>query len=322
MLQLLAAVVEKEFMLSELLPLFHALAGDDQDSVRLLAIENCTAFAKVLNASENNKHILPLVKTCASDKSWRVRNNVAKEFYSVRSQRDGHCFNSCTLTALSVLILQLSSSVGMETTRAELLPLYVKLLQDPEAEVRASAARNISGYVNLVGPDRFISDILPAIKDMVTDPAQNVRTAVAESIMDSAPKLGHDVTVANVVPVIMQCLRDEAPEVRLKILEALGKIVDTVGAGLLESLILPILLNLGGDALWRVREKVIDQMPLLAVALVWCNSMSRILCYTSLYLRAGISCFRGEITSSIPCHIPRPGERCEDGINEVLARRR
>ena len=82
-MQALAAVVEREFVLSELLVLFHALAGDDQDSVRLLAIENCTAFAKVLNVSDNNKHILPLVKTCAADKSWRVRNNVAKEFFAV-----------------------------------------------------------------------------------------------------------------------------------------------------------------------------------------------------------------------------------------------
>jgi hypothetical protein len=52
-------------------------------SVRLLAIENCTAFAKVLTQAENNTHILPLVKACAGDKSWRVRNNVAKEFHPV-----------------------------------------------------------------------------------------------------------------------------------------------------------------------------------------------------------------------------------------------
>jgi hypothetical protein len=29
-------------------------------------------------------HILPLVKSCADDKSWRVRSNVAKEFAAVR----------------------------------------------------------------------------------------------------------------------------------------------------------------------------------------------------------------------------------------------
>lgn len=79
-----AAIVERNALLSDLLPLFSALAADDQDSVRLLAIENCTAFARVLNAAENATTTLPLVKACASDKSWRVRNNVAKEFAPVR----------------------------------------------------------------------------------------------------------------------------------------------------------------------------------------------------------------------------------------------
>lgn len=77
-------MVEKEFVLAELLPLFNGLSTDDQDSVRLLAIENCTAFSRVFNTAENNRFILPMVKACAGDKSWRVRNNVAKEFYAVR----------------------------------------------------------------------------------------------------------------------------------------------------------------------------------------------------------------------------------------------
>jgi serine/threonine-protein phosphatase 2A regulatory subunit A len=83
----LAGVVEKEAVTGELLALFHGLANDDQDSVRLLAIENCTAFARVLTQPENQRDILPLVKACAGDKSWRVRNNVAKEFTAVRARR-------------------------------------------------------------------------------------------------------------------------------------------------------------------------------------------------------------------------------------------
>jgi hypothetical protein len=51
--------------------------------VRLLAIENCTAIAKILSLPDNHVHILPLVKSCADDKSWRVRSNVAKEFFPV-----------------------------------------------------------------------------------------------------------------------------------------------------------------------------------------------------------------------------------------------
>jgi hypothetical protein len=39
---------------AELLPrVFSCLAGDDQDSVRLLAIENCIAMCAILSAADN-----------------------------------------------------------------------------------------------------------------------------------------------------------------------------------------------------------------------------------------------------------------------------
>ncbi len=62
-------MVEKEYVLSELLPLFNGLSTDDQDSVRLLAIENCTAFSRIFSVVENNRHILPMVKACAGGAS-------------------------------------------------------------------------------------------------------------------------------------------------------------------------------------------------------------------------------------------------------------
>lgn len=75
--------VEKEYVDTELLPLFQKLSEDEQDSVRLLTIENCTAFAKRLDHEKNKNTILPMVVECAKDRSWRVRNNVAKGFYPV-----------------------------------------------------------------------------------------------------------------------------------------------------------------------------------------------------------------------------------------------
>lgn len=309
-----AAALERDALMTELLPLFDALAADDQDSVRLLAIENCTAFASVMGEAENNKHILPLVKVCAQDKSWRVRNNVAREFAA------------------------LARSVGRETSRGELLPLFVKLLTDPEAEVRAAGCRNLASFTDLVGTDKFLSDLQPLLRELIADPAQNVRTGLAEALMDTASRLPQETASSYVVPFVMQALKDEAPEVRLKILEALGKIVDAVGPAFLENTILPAMLQLGNDALWRVREKVIEQMPLLASHLVssriqretdWASAVVNFLpsccvcaCAFHAFLFFGPShvffsagpCFvRREGAAFVPVDVPGPGECGEDG---------
>ena len=167
-------------------------------------------------------------------------------------------------------LVQLSEAMGPAVARAELLPLYTRLLQDPEPEVRASASRCVAGYAGLVGQQRFISDILPCLRDGCADPAVPVRAAVAEALMEvpSRGGLPRDSVTSLVLPLIMACLRDDAPDVRLKVLEALRKVAESVGGELMEAQVLPQLMSLGGDPLWRVREKVIAALPLLANALV------------------------------------------------------
>jgi serine/threonine-protein phosphatase 2A regulatory subunit A len=67
----------------ELLPVFEKLAVDEQDSVRLLSIESCVAIATVLSIEENNSLLLPIIRNCTVDKSWRVRYMVASHFVEV-----------------------------------------------------------------------------------------------------------------------------------------------------------------------------------------------------------------------------------------------
>ena len=96
----LAPAVEEDVLTSDVLLLFNQLAGDDQDSVRLLAIENCTALSGVLSEDNNQVHIMPLVTTCAKDKSWRVRYMVADKF------------------------TELQKAVGPEITKTDLVPAF------------------------------------------------------------------------------------------------------------------------------------------------------------------------------------------------------
>lgn len=84
MMQKFAATLEKEHLSGLVLPLFRSLTTDDQDSVRLLAIENCAAIAQLLSPEENAQHVLPIVRSSVEDRSWRVRFSVAKDFFPVR----------------------------------------------------------------------------------------------------------------------------------------------------------------------------------------------------------------------------------------------
>lgn len=100
-----APTLEKEHISALVIPLFRALTSDDQDSVRLLAIESSSAIADLLSPEENSQFVLPIVRASVEDRSWRVRFSIAKDFFP------------------------LSRAMGKQITESELLACFTNLLQ-------------------------------------------------------------------------------------------------------------------------------------------------------------------------------------------------
>ena len=110
-----------EYVKSDLIPSFTSLANDDQDSVRLLAVEACVSIAGLLPDPDKESLIMPILRNAAQDKSWRVRYMVADK------------------------IVDLQKALGPELSKQDLVPAYANLLKDCEAEVKTAAAHKVKG---------------------------------------------------------------------------------------------------------------------------------------------------------------------------------
>ena len=75
-----AKTLSKEHILSDALPIYRKLASDDQDSVRLLTIEDMIAIAQQLSPAEVKEQLLKQIRQSMADKSWRVRYMSASHF--------------------------------------------------------------------------------------------------------------------------------------------------------------------------------------------------------------------------------------------------
>ena len=194
-------VVEIEHVKSELIPLFNSLASDEQDSVRLLAVEACVIIASLFKHDDIERFLMQSIKQAIDDKSWRVRYVVADKF------------------------VELQNSVGPEITKNDLVQAFGSLLRDNEAEVRAAAASKIKDFChNLPAETRetiIMNHILPHVKDLVNDTNQHVKSALAGVIMGLSPVVGKDNTIEHLLPLFLTQLKDECPEVRLNIISNL-----------------------------------------------------------------------------------------------------
>ena len=79
----LIKVMSEEHVLLEIVPLFHTLVDDDQDSVRLLAVEVVVPLAAALPQEKRISNLWPSIEILIEDKAWRVRNHFVNHIVDV-----------------------------------------------------------------------------------------------------------------------------------------------------------------------------------------------------------------------------------------------
>jgi len=79
------------------LPIYRRLQSDDQDSVRLLTVEDLITIAQQMSPAEVKEQLLKQIRHSIADKSWRVRYMAAQHFNEVSRANFICCF---TLTRL------------------------------------------------------------------------------------------------------------------------------------------------------------------------------------------------------------------------------
>lgn len=136
-------------VIEDMIPLFQRLTTDDQDSVRLLTVDVLIAIAEVVPKEEQTSHgvLLTALRHLFEDKSWRVRYMVADRFEKVPNL----CQQKRRPNA-DQLALQIAKAVEEELITRDLVPAFVKLVKDTEAEVRSAIAGQIPG-MNCSGYD-------------------------------------------------------------------------------------------------------------------------------------------------------------------------
>jgi serine/threonine-protein phosphatase 2A regulatory subunit A len=226
-----ASVLEPVHVSGFLLKLFVELAEDDQDSVRLLVVENAEHMVSLLPVADRST-LHSLIHRLATDKSWRVRYLVADRLTSVNPE-------------------------GM-------LGVFTRLLRDGEAEVRTAAALKLPDAARVAGADGTSRELVPILKELVHDANQHVRTAVASSILSLAPLLGRTETLQALLPLVLMLLKDDFPDVRLSVISHLDELSSVVGIERLVSDLLPAIVELAEDRNWRVRLAIIEHMAALA----------------------------------------------------------
>lgn len=256
--------------------MFESQATDEQDSVRLLAVDALISISESLKRNASKQYISELMvfaTTLIGDKSWRVRYMAADRFSKL------------------AIVLKTEDNEMKE----KLVPALIGLMRDPEAEVRTAIAKQLSKFLILIHPvgsistpvnttaldggippasadtaetandeDEVLNMIIPHVSDLSKDISEHVRASLATEIPNLSPIFGKPLTLQYLLPIFLEMLKDEFPDVRLNIISNLPEINHVIGIDILSESLLPAITELSQDKQWRIRQAIIRHIPVIA----------------------------------------------------------
>lgn len=239
----LVPVMEKDFLVTDLIPVFHTLAKDEtQEPVRTNCVHAATQMCDIFTQIEANTHMCETVADLATDKSWRVRLAVAKVYG------------------------KLCKCLGPESTSLHLLYPLVALIRDQEPDVRKAAVSSLPDMVPLLQKSEVIDTLVPLFAVIIKDPVQQVRAALSSCIGTLAKCLGKEFTLDYLIPLLTDAVKDESPVIRYQATGCIGPICEVLQDPMfLKSLnqMVSLMNTLAQDSNWRTRLAVLEQIPAL-----------------------------------------------------------
>ncbi|KAI2656221.1 hypothetical protein H4Q32_013083 [Labeo rohita] len=258
-----AKVLELDYVKSDIIPLFTALASDEQEDLEAL--------------------VMPTLRQAAEDKSWRVRYMVADKFSELQKAVGPEITKNDLVPAFQNLLKDCEAEVRAaaankvkvfcenlpEDSRetiimTHILPCVKELVSDTNQHVKSALASVIMGLSTILGKDNTVEHLLPLflvqLKDEVThlelSPVSHLSVSLSLVVKDLS-----DCTTAETQLFIFQC-----PEVRLNIISNLDCVNEVIGIRQLSQSLLPAIVELAEDAKWRGVEFFDEKLNSLCMA--------------------------------------------------------
>jgi serine/threonine-protein phosphatase 2A regulatory subunit A len=172
------------------------------------ALSSAIPLAERLDNARVQEQILPSLKAASANKqSWRLRFAAAESAAFIARH--------CNTTVVD----------------AKIVPMYVSLLGDSEAEVRSESASKLVELCSHCSSNLIVTRVLPQLKlQLATESSQHVKGSMAIAVCEMAKKLEQADADKHLIPMISILLKNNSTEVVVSLVTNLGPVVEKLGA--------------------------------------------------------------------------------------------
>jgi len=258
------------------------LSTDPAWRVRFMVADKIAELSKVLPPADASKVLLPVFKSLCQDGEAEIRASVVFNMHHIlaacteagsrkdvlatgtRLVADG---NTHVRVSLASSILRSSTTGGKEFWQSHITPCCLKLVQDPEADVRLALLTGFSAVSSTSPEAREIAPkLIPSVLSLAADPKWRIREMVVGQIPAMVTSLGK--SADEMVEVVMKVLTDRVASIRTSAAEACRRLAEELGAQWVRQVLVPRLPSFASG------ESVLKRITFLSVVCAILNAQT------------------------------------------------
>ena len=230
---------------NDFVELFNILMKESCDAVRFNLVNAIGNLKDISKLDGYETFIGEAITKFCEDESWRVRLMLAKDIEG---------------------ILELNNKIQKTYPEIKniILDSFLKLIQDPEGEVRSMACQRLDDVGEALSKEEKFDKILGCLKNLKSDSLPYVRSSLAANILSLAPIIGTKKTNEFIFPIFQDLIKDENHDIRMVIIKNLDKLNEVLNIDDFVKGIIPSLIEISDNTNWRVRNQVQEIVPVLA----------------------------------------------------------
>ena len=231
----LCLVIEKDHIFSDMIPYYKKMMTDN-DSVRVSILPSLVQLIKLSQNTDLQKMNIQFVIAASEDKSWRVRNELAKIFP------------------------EFANAFGAQIN--EIVPTLATLIKDSETEVRLNALKGLNLMLPSISNEKVSACIIPSLLNLNNESSHEVKACIGETFGLIAKAVGYSSFNSKLGKIMDTLMKDENADVRLGIAKSLYDIFISSEGTLITS-INAIVGTMQKDSQYRIRESIYQTLAQL-----------------------------------------------------------
>ena len=188
--------------------------------------------------------IYELIPKLSEDQNWRVRLTVIDNIIEILN------FNNINYQFKQTVI-----------------NIYLKLIEDPEAEIRNGCCLKLEEITKLLKNEVNFEKILKILEKLGKDPKNFVKNSLAENIFKICHLIDKEQITEYIFPLFNTLINDENLDIRINLINNLCQLSDIFEPTTILDKIIPSIVEISSNKSWRIRTKIINIIQIIATKL-------------------------------------------------------